>query len=105
MLGGICWCSASPTLPQGCLCWLSPALPLGAGSPRAVEARCCAPVPTPSPRLKQLVWSKCLCLKWCFGTNAIQNWCGQQEHNWLSSAPTCSSSGLAPATFWQIPRI
>lgn len=50
-------------------------------------------------------WSRCLCPKRCFGTNAIQNWCGQQEHNRLSSAPPCCSSRLPPTTFWQIPRI
>lgn len=87
MLGGICWCSASPTLPQGCLHWLSPLVPSRAGSPGAVEEQHCAPVSPPSPRLMQLVWSRCLCPKRCFGTNAVQNWCGQQEHNWLSSAP------------------
>lgn len=75
MLGGICWCSASPMLPQGFLCWWSPVLFLSAGSP-GVVGLCSSS--SPSPRLMQLVWLRCLYSKSCFGTNAIQSWCGQQ---------------------------
>lgn len=60
-------------LPQGCLCWLSPVLPSGAGSSGAVEALCCAPVPAPSPRPMQLMWLKCLCSKWCFTRTGVDS--------------------------------
>lgn len=88
--------------PQGCLCWLSPVLPSGAGSPGRAEGWA---VLLFLLLPDGIVWPKCLCPKWCFGTSAAQNWCGHQEHNWLSFAPTCSSSGLAPMASWQIPRI